>query len=381
MPPQLAAARVALRRWLVDHAYDVWWAHGADRVCGGFHERLRQDATPTGEPRRARLHPRQVFAYSRAAQLGWSGPAAAAAAHGIEFFLAHYLRADGLFRPLVAPDGAPLDERAVLYDQAFALLGLAAAYATLDDPSFREQAHRLRAQLSAQLVNPAGGFVESIDSTQPLSANSHMHLLEACLEWADLDSGGDWARLAMHVVELALSRAIDPRTGALGELFDRNWNPAQDGEGSRVEPGHQFEWAWLLLRCRRLTADERLAVAALRLVEIGETRGVDPRRGVAVAALRGDLEVHEPKARLWPQTERIKAACAAAELTGDTRHFTAATQAAVALLRYLETPVPGLWRDTLDEAGRFADEPAPASSFYHLVGAAAELERLAAGVV
>jgi mannose/cellobiose epimerase-like protein (N-acyl-D-glucosamine 2-epimerase family) len=112
MPPQLAAAHVALRHWLVGHAYDLWWLRGADRDRGGFHVRLRQDATPTGEPRRARLHPRQVYAYSRAARLGWPGPAAAAVTHGIEFFLAHYARPDGLFRSLVTPDGAPLGWRA-----------------------------------------------------------------------------------------------------------------------------------------------------------------------------------------------------------------------------------------------------------------------------
>jgi mannose-6-phosphate isomerase len=378
MPPQLAAAHVALRRWLVGHAYEVWWERGADRVRGGFHERLRLDGAPTNEPRRARLHPRQVFAYSRARQLGWPGAVATAVAHGIEYFLAHYRRSDDLFRTLVGPDGSPLDERALLYDQAFALLGLAAAYRTLDNSRFHEQALRVRAQLFAQLANPAGGFFESIDSPLPLSANSHMHLLEASLEWQELDAEGGWGELVTSIVELALSHAIDARTGALRELFDGNWDPAPGRQGGRVEPGHQFEWAWLLLRCHRRAPDLRLNSAALRLIEIGETRGVDPSRGVAVSALRSDLEVDEPKARLWPQTERIKAACAAAELTGDSRHFVAATEATEALLRYLETPLRGLWRDTLDEAGVFVEEPAPASSFYHLVGATAELERLAA---
>ena len=44
---------------------------------------------------------------------------------GLKYFLAHYRRPDGLFRTLVAADGAVLDERAYLYDQAFVLLALA----------------------------------------------------------------------------------------------------------------------------------------------------------------------------------------------------------------------------------------------------------------
>ena len=42
---------------------------------------------------------------------------------GIDYFIGRYRRPDGLFRTLVDAEGMPLDERALLYDQAFALLG------------------------------------------------------------------------------------------------------------------------------------------------------------------------------------------------------------------------------------------------------------------
>ena len=47
--------------------------------------------------------------------------------------------------------------------------------------------------------------------------------------------------------------------------------------------------------------------------------------------------------------------------------------AANGLARYLEVPANGAWRDKLGEDGRFVDEPAPASSFYHLMLATLEL--------
>jgi mannose/cellobiose epimerase-like protein (N-acyl-D-glucosamine 2-epimerase family) len=37
--------------------------------------------------------------------------------------------------------------------------------------------------------------------------------------------------------------------------------------------------------------------------------------------------------------------------------------------------VRGLWRDTMKLDGSFVEQPAPASSFYHIVTAVAELER------
>jgi mannose-6-phosphate isomerase len=42
---------------------------------------------------------------------------------------------------------------------------------------------------------------------------------------------------------------------------------------------------------------------------------------------------------------------------------------------YLEIDIPGLWRDERSAQGSFSLGASPASSFYHLVGAIAELSR------
>ena len=176
----------ALQSWIVD-AFEVWWRYGADHVGGGFHERLNHDLTPTAEPRRSRLHPRQAFAYAHAQRLQWSGPSATAVKHALRFFVAHYRREDGFFRALVTPDGRPLDDEIVLYDQAFALLGFAAGYATLGDERWRASGLQLHDVLRERLAHPTDGFKESFAQTEPLSSNSHMHLLEAALAWSELD--------------------------------------------------------------------------------------------------------------------------------------------------------------------------------------------------
>ena len=63
----------------------------------------------------------------------------------------------------------------------------------------------------------------------------------------------------------------------------------------------------------------------------------------------------------------------AARLTGEARYFTMAISAAETLRRYLATPIPGLWYDRISPQGDVIDEPAPASTFYHLVVAIAEI--------
>jgi mannose-6-phosphate isomerase len=376
-----------LKTWLLDDAYTRWWAQGADPVHGGFHERLRLDGVGLDEPRRARVNPRQIYCYSLADDLGWGGPAPLAVQHGLDFFLSHYRRPDRLFRALVNPDGTPVSERAVLYDQAFALLALACAYETQPKDEYRRLARELHDVLRAQLGHPLAGFEESQPRILPLLSNSHMHLLEASLEWADIDHEPIWGKLAGEIVELALTCFIDPGTGFVLEFFDRDWRPTSGVDGRVVEPGHQYEWAWLFLRWSSRFSDARSAQKAsdmaLKLIALAETYGVDRDRGVVVNTLLTDKVVRDAQARLWPQTERIKAACAVAEKTGDAKYWGIADEAARALSKYLNTPLPGLWYDKMTVEGTLIDEPAPASSFYHIVCAIAEMEhatkRAAAG--
>ena len=371
-PPVLEEAKAAARQaqqrlldWLVRQACPLWSAQGVDRVRGGFHERLDPDGTPLDEARRARVQPRQIYAFVQGAGLGWDGDAAAIARQGLDYFRQAYRRPDGLYRTLVTPDGAALDESALLYDQAFALLGLASACQLPGHaPELEHEALALVETLQRQLGRPGAGFYSGLPGRLPLLSNPHMHLFEACLEWADLSAVPVWRALADELGALALTRFIDPVSGALRETFDEIWAPASGLAGRIVEPGHQFEWAWLLLRWRP-AGDPIARRAALKLIEIGELSGV--RCGVAVDALLDDLSIHHATARLWPQTERLKAAALAASLTGEARYWSMAAAAASGLRRYLKTPTPGLWHDRLTPDGVFVGGPAPASNFYHIV--------------
>ena len=204
----------------------------------------------------------------------------------------------------------------------------------------------------------------------PLLSNPHMHLLEAALSWISVGTDPEWRALADEIVALALGRLVDAGTGALREHFDEHWVPVAGTAGRIVEPGHQFEWAWLLL-CWGGSGAADAYRAATRLVQIGETHGI--RAGVTINALLDDFSIHDAEARLWPQTERLKAATLMGAMTRDARYWSMAEQAAQGLRRYLDTDVPGLWYDRLKVDGQFVQQAAPASSFYHIVCAIGEL--------
>jgi mannose/cellobiose epimerase-like protein (N-acyl-D-glucosamine 2-epimerase family) len=276
---------------------------------------------------------------------------------------------------LVDVNGIPLDERALLYDQAFALLGFAASATALDARAeFEERALELSHFIDVRLRTDDGSYRSEEKLAHQREANPHMHLLEAYLAWAEIGRDTGWAERVRGLINVALSRFMLPESGALGEFFPDSGRSARGIAHQVIEPGHQFEWAWLLLRCERWH-DAPLRDAALRLISIGDQFGV--RNGVAVNALNVDFTVKDGNARCWPQTERLKAALLAAMLTGEPQYWSMAEAAAARLFSYLNTSMPGLWLDVHLPGGEILESTAPASTLYHLVGAIAALNHLA----
>ena len=193
------------------------------------------------------------------------------------------------------------------------------------------------------------------------------------MAWAEISPKPVWNAMGAQIVELARNHFIDPASGALREFFDENW-----ANGRRVEPGHQFEWSWLLSRWARAHADIGLAEAARRLYRIGRDHGVDEARGLAFDAQTTDFAPVNLTARLWPQTEWLKAAtlqwAGSADPVSRAYFETEIHSAAQALRQYLDRPGPGLWLDKIEADGAVVSEPSPASSFYHIACALFELK-------
>ena len=359
--------------WMNLAALPLWATLGVDED-GAFLDALDARGKPVGDFRRARVQGRQAYVYAAAGKAGWSGPWKRLVRDGLAAFEATNLRQDGLYRTRVGRDGDVLDDTPWLYDQAFVLFALAAAAAAGIEPEANAaRAHRLFEALET-LRHPAGGWREA--GEHPFQANAHMHLLEACMAWEALEPGGDWTRHADAIVGMARAHFIDAEGGFLREFFDANWKPASGEDGRLVEPGHQFEWAWLLTRWGGLRGDAWALEAAQALYRVG-ARGVDVRTGIAMDALNDDLSVRSAQARLWPQTERLKAALILAEAAGEgdrPRYVRDAHSALKGLMRYLEPS--GLWRDKLTVDGAFIAEPSPASSLYHIMVACEQLRAL-----
>lgn len=354
-----------LHEWLLREACPRWSALAWDRAGrGGFHERIASPGPMANDARRARVQFRQIYSFARVPALGWTGDTHALVADGLEHVYTRYRRSDGLFRAVLAADGTVIEERALLYDQAFALLALSEAHRALG-PRGNCASHA--AELFEHVTQRLGGtlgFRTDTDSAEDdaLLANPHMHLLEAALAWRSLEDAPRWQHLAEVLVRLALEHWIDPVSGAVREIYQPTARSGTPRSG-QIEPGHQFEWAGLLLRFD--AQQSRLRDAAQRLTQIGETYGI--HEGFVVNVIGEDLVIHDGEARLWPQTERIKTWARVARLTDEPDAWHRAAAAADALLAYL-AGLDGLWFDRRSGDGTFVPEPSPASSFYHIIG-------------
>jgi mannose/cellobiose epimerase-like protein (N-acyl-D-glucosamine 2-epimerase family) len=167
---------------------------------------------------------------------------------------------------------------------------------------------------------------------------------------------------------------FDSATGTLAESFDDHWERLPGAGGCVVEPGHHYEWVWLLGRASRWIPGAAENVPAL--FEFGERFGCAPETGLVYDEVREDGSPLTASHRLWPNTEALKAHLSRFELGGTLDRARLRTILTNLHAYYLAPSTAGTWIDQLDGDGRPAVSKIPASSMYHLHLAIAELERL-----
>ncbi len=362
-----------VRAWTFDQALPLWSTVGRDEEGLGFRERLARDGSPDGVTfKRVRVQARQIYVFSHAHLLGWNDGLAAAEA-GYRFLVDHARLDDGGWAKMLDRRGRITDPTLDLYDQAFVLTALAWFHRATGDPEPLHLARETMVAIDARLGLPDGRGWRSA-APDPLGwrlQNPHMHMLEAMCFWHEATEDDEWAARAARIGELFASTLFDARTGTLAECFDSDWRRLSPAV---IEPGHHFEWVWLLARLARVTSRE-YRPEANALFAFASMHGLTPDTRRAVDELTDQGAVIAAGGRLWPQTELLKAHLVRAERGAVD---VAAIEQTVANIfdLYLDPAPAGCWRDKLDAQGAVVDEPVPASTLYHLFLAFAELLRL-----
>jgi mannose/cellobiose epimerase-like protein (N-acyl-D-glucosamine 2-epimerase family) len=372
-----ASARTDLRSWLTDSLLPDWIVRAYDPARPGFVEYLAPDGKPElGEIRTTLVTARLTYVFSHAHLLGVPG-ALAAARHGMDFLTGALRQPDGCFVHSCAADGKVVDGRSDFYDLCFVLFALGWYAKASGDQSALALAGEVMDFLERELAHPAGGFREDTLDTQPRRQNPHMHLLEACHALAAASPDPRWLATADRLVALMRERMLDGN-GTLGEFFSEDWAAFPGPRGLIREPGHHFEWTWLLYHHERLTGSAEARATARRLHEFGQRQIDAPTNASRLVVNEVDPtgDVLNGAALLWPQTEYLKALVARVEFEGDADAAARLDRHVALMFQHFVDRESGLWVNQIDSGRQPITDRVPVRVLYHLVLALAEICRV-----
>jgi mannose-6-phosphate isomerase len=368
-----------IRQWLIGAALPKWGSVGFDSTFGGFRERLDLQGRPIADvPYRLLTQARQIYAFSHAFLLGWAPEGRDLAGSAVDNLRRRYESPDGSpgYVFSVSPTSGAVDPRRDFYGHAFVLFALAWWYRVSADARCVDTALRLMETMDRIFgAASGGGYVDGHPYPQGQRIqNPHMHYFEAMVAWHQATGEARFLARAGEIFGLFCGRFWQPRTKSLPEYFDQDWTPVDGDAGAFFEPGHHFEWSWLLRAYGRM-AGRSVEPYAHQLYETAERQGFLEDGRIADQVLPG-RGVHKGSTRLWPHTEWAKAS--AAEFESGNEHAGAAALKALALLqaRFCRPELSGGWIDHLDGEGRPIVEFMPATSLYHILLAVAEVGRV-----
>jgi mannose-6-phosphate isomerase len=363
--------------WVRTEALPTWAGQGFDTASDRFHERLDGAGRPLLVPHRAMVQARQIYVYAHAANLGWYRDGTTLAMRAMMALQRDFcVEAEGGLAVRFSIDpatGRPHSDRLDAYTHAFVLFAAAFLYRATGETALLSFADRIAGFVDRKLADPvAGGLLTDADNADAEKLqNPQMHLLEAWLALADAAPDGPWLERAGNLVALFRDHMLARPAGILPERFAPDWGPHPDPKIADVfEPGHHFEWIWLLRWYETLTGVDLADCRAVLLVSA--TQPTATRDGLIIDQLGGNGRVVRDAHRLWPHCEAIKAATASPLGLADPASRQLAGNAADGLLRhFLGSPFPGGWTDQIEPTHAPIVDYVPASSLYHLMLAAA----------
>jgi mannose/cellobiose epimerase-like protein (N-acyl-D-glucosamine 2-epimerase family) len=352
--------------------------HGWDHARGGLIERLTWEGSDDGTPyRRVMVHARQLYVFSTwAAETGDAALADHADrifAYMTERFWDHQ---DGGWIEKVDLEGSAHGFDKDLYAHAFALFGLGSYSASLGRSEAKVWMDRTCEVLKDRFHRPDGSYADrmmrSFGDLIPdrRSQNPHMHLLEATLFLTENGHHQPYAEMARSLIGLFHRAFHDTDKGVVLEYLDRDFAP-HGKDGHRIEPGHHFEWSWLLDWACRTFGEPGFRVSGEAILERGLAMGWDPAHGGVFDEVdRGDGRVILSTKRIWPLLELIKAL---GVYPGAAAKVSVMGALDLLLERYLNED--GRWIERYKADWSPADQTMPSSTAYHISMALSELER------
>jgi mannose-6-phosphate isomerase len=354
---ELSAVFCAVQQHFMDVIVPLWQGPGWNAEMALPFEALDAQHQPLAPQRyRAMACARQLFLFSSFMGHPQVPDADVRAAALFRSLQRHFHDAEhGGWFYSIDPQGAPLDRRKDLYTHAFIVFACAHYWAKVREPLV-ESVLNAALNVVAQRFADGDGLYESVlaEDWSSLDAgplqNPLMHLAEAFLATLDVREDADTLAALDNLAEAMQRRFVDIEHGVMLEK-------PLDAVDNWSEPGHQFEWFYLLESSEHLRGTP-LHGSLTTAFAHAQAQGVDQITGAVAAMLDVDGSVKDGTQRIWAQAEYLRAltlrpgseALLARQLNALQQHFLHPTG----------------WNECLDSQGKISRSDMPSTTPYHL---------------
>ncbi|MCR6662225.1 MAG: AGE family epimerase/isomerase [Luteimonas sp.] len=376
-----------LRRHIAD-TMAFYCPHALD-PRGGFFHYFRDDGSVYDAAHR-HLVSSTRFVFNHA--MGWRefGDAAdrAAVDHGLAYLRdVHRNQATGGYAWTLR-DGVVEDDMNHCYGVAFVLLayscGLKAGVEQARD--WMDETWNL---LEQRFWEPAFGlYRDEADAqwnfTGYRGQNANMHMCEAMLAAFEASGERRYLDRALLLADHMTRRQAAKSDGLVWEHYDSDWNIDWDYNRDDpkhlfrpwgFQPGHQTEWAKLLLILDSHVDVDWLVPTARHLFDTAVARAWDAARGGLYYGFAPDGSVCDDDKYFWVQAESLAAAALLAARTSDDIYWQWYDRLWAYSWEHFVDHEHGAWYRILDADNRkYSDEKSPAGKTdYHTMGACHEV--------
>ncbi|PWE39003.1 N-acylglucosamine 2-epimerase [Pseudomonas prosekii] len=355
--PELTALFASVQQHFEDVIVPLWQGPGWNADMALPYEALDAEHQPLPPQRyRAMACARQLYLFSSLiGQLPAAEERAAALFRSLQQHF-HDAERGGWFYSIDA-QGAPLDQRKDLYTHAFILFACAHYWDKVREPLVESVLNAALQVIAQRFATDDGLYEASLErdwsslNSGPLQ-NPLMHLAEAFLATLSVREDAAAEDALLKLCTAMQEQFVDPQTRVLMEkplgAVD-NW----------FEPGHQFEW-YFLLESSPLLRGSQLHESLDRAFALTERLGVDEHSGAVLAML--DLQdggsAKDSTQRIWAQAEYLRALTLRPHSEAPVLRQLQALQQ-----RFLHV---GGWFECRDEAGEVSRKDMPSTTPYHL---------------
>ena len=383
-----------------------WIEHAPDPEFGGFLSHFDKTGKPTGETTKTFLMQiRLLYTMSSAHRAGYgNGRCGELARRGAEFILDHYWDPEfGGWAWIADRRGNVTCWDKVGYGHCFGVYAFSEYFLATGDERGKEGALRSYDAICRHMTDlQHGGFIELFQRDwTPLpgaatggdrkTLDVHMHMMEAFTTLCEMTGGVSHRRHLTEVIDLILSRMLHRENG-LGIaqfrydftplpaiLFETAWGrdaaPAAGRAAKPLDqtsPGHNVEFAWLLLRAADVLGvpPETYAGVLRKMCDHCVALGIDHEYGGVYADVPMDRPPELTEKQFWQQAEALVALLDACLLLRDARYWEAFRNVLdFVFTKFIALGTGGEWYERLDRQGNVLDGALGHSwkSSYHTV--------------